>query len=280
MAFENPGAEALDYEPCRYGDSKLLFRGPRRRLEGTYVAAIGGSETYGKFVPDPWPARLEAALGVPVVNFGTMNAGIDVFANDLTLISAAAKAAVTVVQVLPPENMSNRFYAVHPRRNDRFLRASPLMRSLFREVDFADCHFTGHLLAAVRAMAPSKFSMIETELKAAWTARMKLLLSRIIGPKIVLCLDNPLPPDAPAHPLGPAPHLITDEMLSELSPFGVELLQVSPSREARASGIEGMRFAPLDEPVARRVAPPSVHQEIAEALQGPVTRLMARIEVP
>ncbi len=33
------------------------------------------------------------------------------------------------------QNLSNRFYAVHPRRNDRFLRASTLMKTIFREVD-------------------------------------------------------------------------------------------------------------------------------------------------
>ena len=36
MAYDNPGDGALDYFPCRYGKSKLMFRGPRRRLEAPY----------------------------------------------------------------------------------------------------------------------------------------------------------------------------------------------------------------------------------------------------
>ena len=56
MAYEFAGDSALDYFPCRYGQSKLLFRGPRRRFDGPYAAAIGGTETYGKFVADPYPA--------------------------------------------------------------------------------------------------------------------------------------------------------------------------------------------------------------------------------
>ncbi|MEI4471273.1 DUF6473 family protein [Frigidibacter sp. MR17.24] len=270
MAFEHQGASALDYQPCRYGDSKLVFRGPRRRLDGCYVAALGGSETYGKFVPQPWPRLLEVAIGLPVVNFGCMNAGIDVFVTDQVLVQAAAQAAVTVIQVLPPENMSNRFYTVHPRRNDRFLRASPLLRSLFREVDFADFHFTGHLLGALQAADPDRFAQVETELRTAWGARMKTLLARIPGPKVLLSLDNPLPPDAPPHPLGPMPHLITSAMMADLMPLGLDLVHVAPTLAARTSGIAGMGYAPLDEPIARRVAPPAVHAEIAEALERAV----------
>ena len=69
MAYEYAGEAALDYFPCRYGQSKLLFRGPRRRLEGAYVAAIGGTETYGKFVPDPYPALARMRERYPGLTF-------------------------------------------------------------------------------------------------------------------------------------------------------------------------------------------------------------------
>ncbi len=62
MAYENLGESALDYVPCRYGKSKLLFRGPKRKLTAPYVAMIGGTETYGKFVETPFPAL----TGVPL----------------------------------------------------------------------------------------------------------------------------------------------------------------------------------------------------------------------
>ncbi len=58
MAFEHQGAGALDYYPCRYGKSKLLFRGAETRAGPAYIAALGGSETYGKFVQKPWPDSL------------------------------------------------------------------------------------------------------------------------------------------------------------------------------------------------------------------------------
>ena len=70
MAYAFPGAGALDYFPCRYGTSRLLFRGPRRMLDRPYVALLGGTETYGKYVPQPYPALIEAETGLRMVNLG------------------------------------------------------------------------------------------------------------------------------------------------------------------------------------------------------------------
>ena len=53
---------------------------------------VGGTETYGKFVADPYPALIER-IGLPVVNFGCVNAGIDVFVSEPTMIDAASGAA-------------------------------------------------------------------------------------------------------------------------------------------------------------------------------------------
>ena len=47
MTYDAAGPAPLDYLPCRYGTSKLMFRGPRRRLEAPYIAFLGGPETYG-----------------------------------------------------------------------------------------------------------------------------------------------------------------------------------------------------------------------------------------
>ena len=50
--------------------------------------------------------------------------------DDLRDSPALAVARLTVLQVTGAQNMSNRFYSVHPRRNDRFLKASPLLRAM------------------------------------------------------------------------------------------------------------------------------------------------------
>ena len=74
------------------------------------------------------------------------------------------------------QNMSNRFYQVHPRRNDRLTRVSTVMQAIFPEVDFSEFCFTRHLLTRLAEVAPERFPILREELQAAWTARMRTFL--------------------------------------------------------------------------------------------------------
>lgn len=271
MAYEYPGEGALDYLPCRYGQSKLLFRGPKRRLEGPYCAVLGGTETYGKYVQHPYPALLEQSLGMPVVNFGYMNAGADVFLNEPTIIDACSKSRLTVIQLLGAHNMSNRFYAVHPRRNDRFLRSSALMKTIFCEVDFTDFHFTRHMLLSLKRRSPEKYAILEIELKAAWVARMRLLLQKIVGRTVLLWLGDHHADGRTRDELGPEPLLLDQEMIDQIRPFATDVIRVMPSAGAAAAGTAGMHFPDLDAPIAEQMPGPRIHAEVAAALE-PVLR--------
>jgi hypothetical protein len=267
MAYAYPGEGALDYFPCRYGKSKLLFRGPRRDLDRAYCAVLGGTETYGKFVPAPYPALVEEATGWRMVNLGCVNAGPDVFLNEPAVLEVASHARLTIVQILGAQNMSNRFYAVHPRRNDRFLIAAPVLRSMFREVDFTEFHFTRHMLQTLQAVAPDRFEVVAEELRAAWVARMKTLLARLPGRVLLLWLADhaPVAPGGAAE-LGRDPILVDAEMIAAIKAEAADYLEVISSAEARAEGVEGMAFAPLERPAAAEVPGPAVHREVAAAL--------------
>ena len=50
MAYVYPGAGAPEDAACRYGASRLLFRGPQRDVRGPYCVVLGGTETYGRYV--------------------------------------------------------------------------------------------------------------------------------------------------------------------------------------------------------------------------------------
>lgn len=275
MICERLGEAALDYLPCRYGTSKLLFRGPRRRLEGKYCAVLGGTETYGKFIERPYPALLEAASGHAMVNFGCMNAGTDVFLNDSAVIEACARARLTIIQITGAHNSSNRYYAVHPRRNDRFLRASPLLKAIYCEVDFTEFHFTRHMLSTLLRRSPERFAVIAEELQSAWVARMKQLLGRTDGKTILLWMSGHAPPAVrPATGLGNDPLLVSKSMLDAIRDTATEVVEVTYSDKARAGGLDGMVFAPLDEPAARETPGPLMHEEVAKALMPVVERLL------
>ena len=114
MSYERIGGAALDYRLCEYDGSRLAFRGPKRSLDEPFVAALGGTETFGKFVPRPYVDRLEDKLEMPCLNLGVMSAGLDAFASDLGVLSMAARAEAVIVQAMGVHNLSNRFYTVHP----------------------------------------------------------------------------------------------------------------------------------------------------------------------
>lgn len=261
------GFGSIDYMPCHYGDSKLQFRGPRRRLDRPYVAVLGGTETFGRFVAKPYPALTEAATGRRMVNLGYPNAGVDMFLNDPALVQICAGAESTVIQLLGAQNLSNAFYSVHPRRNDRFVGATPRLRRLFADVDFTEFNFTRHLLAALQARSAERFAVVVAELQAAWLARMEMLLRAAGGRRILLWIGEEAPGDghAPcAH--APDPLFVTRAMVERLRPLASAVVEVVASPAARASGTRGMIFAEGEEEAAHCATNLAMHADVAAAL--------------
>jgi hypothetical protein len=275
MSYAFSGEGALDYFPCRYGASRLVFRGPRRSLERPFIAILGGTETYGKFVPDPYPDLVEDETGMSVVNLGCMNAGPDVFLNDPAVAEIASRAEVTVLQLMGAINVSNRYFAVHPRRNDRFLHATPLLRAMFREVDFTEFSFTRHMLQVLQATSPDRFEVVAEELRATWVERMIQLLDRISGPKLLFWMsEQPPPPPMRRANLNCAPLLVDAEMIRALCGHADGYVEQVTTPAARQEGRGGMVFSPLDALAAAELPGPAAHHEASAAL---TTALLAYI---
>lgn len=271
MTFEMTGESSLDYLPCRYGKSRLLFRGPKRDLDQPYLAFLGGTETYGKFIAHPFAAQIEDMLGIACVNFGCANAGVDVFLNDPFMPEAARAAGVTVIQITGALNLSNRMYAVHPRRNDRFVGPSQTLQNLFEDVDFAEFNFTKHLLTHLRDHCEERFGIVREELERAWVSGMVSLLARLPGEKILLWIADHAP-DAPDHQIRQNdPMLVNRAMIDEVSAHARHVVEVVASAQARAGGTKGMVYSDLEYPMAAGMMSPLVHQEVAEKL-APVLR--------
>lgn len=276
MAFEKMGDGPLDYFPCRYGNSRLVFRGPSRQPTGEYLAFLGGSDTYGKFIEHPFPDLVEDEIGLSCLNFGLMNAGIDVYLNDAVVVDLAARAKYSVVQVMGANNLNNRFYAVHPRRNDRFLRASSLLQTIFREVDFTEFHFTRHMLNTLSEVAPERFKLVIDEVQQAWLARMGILLDRLGKGTVLLWFADHAPeekdePDQTCHD----PFAIKRWMVDRLRGRVAEVVEVVASPLALAQGSEGMVFNDLEEPAARTMLSLRAHDEAAASLVRVLRNLLS-----
>jgi len=280
MKHESLAEAGLTYAPCRYGISRTFFRGPRKALDDPHISVLGGTGTYGKFVEYPYATILESELGRACVNFGVMNGGIDVFLNDPVVLSACQSAEATVVQVLGAQNLSNRFYRVHPRRNDRFVAASTVLRALYNDVDFSEFNFTRHMLGALFTRSAEKFEIVREELQQAWMARMKLLIEKIGSPVVLLWFSNAKPDDAGwtgrARGLGADPLFVTGAMIEALRPLVHETVIVRPSVAARSAGTEGMIYPMLQADAATEMMGVIAHEEAAGALTRPLRALLTK----
>ena len=266
MAVLEKANAGLDYAPCRYGTSRTLFRGPAKSLEGDYIAVLGGTEAYGRFIEKPFPNLVEGQLGRATVNFGCINAGLDVFVYDPVVMRACSQAALTVVQIVGAQNMSNRFYTVHPRRNDRFLRASRRMTEIWPDVDFTEIHFTRHLLKVLRASSPEQFDSLRQELSEAWVARMRSLIGELNGRVVLLWMSDRRPEDSADLTGESGPLFVTRPMIETLRPEVLDVVEVVSPRAYGPAETEGMVFPELERPVALNLPGPATHELAAQTL--------------
>lgn len=267
MTYDILGPGALDYLPCRYGTSKLTFRGPQRALEAPYTVYLGGTVTFGKFIEQPFPLRVEHLTGVTSVNLGQVNAGLDVFAKDEFVLEASKAARVTVVEATGAANMSNRFYTVHPRRNDRFLHAMPDLRQLYPDVDFTQFSFTHHMLHHLDKRDPERFCEVRRVVERTWVRRMRRLLPRLSREVVLLRIGN-------EEGVLDAPVPVRDDIIDLLGPSTSAIVDVPTSTTARSVGAKGLVYNLLEEDAAKAVPQPHVHAAVAQALYPVLDRLM------
>ena len=261
---------ALDYQLCSYDGCRLNFRGPETSLSDPYVAVLGGTEVFGRFVEHPFPSLLQEWIGTSVANLGVAQAGLSLFSEEPWLMDAGSRSDVTVLQVLGAQNMSNRLYSVHSRRNDRFLAVSPALRDMYPKVDFSEINFTGHLLETL-SQDEVAFAKLVDELKWAWLQRMRRVLAMIQGEVILLWLSHRSPDDVCCTHNGIEPLFVDRAMLTELSDQATSLVEVIIDNDRPKLG--EMIVAKGEADAALCLPGPQDHMRAAEALATEIARI-------
>lgn len=276
MAYERPGRLRPDAGTCGYGESRLRFRGPQRALDQPYCAVIGGTETFGKGVLHPWPDLLEDAGLLPMVNFGCLNAGPDAFLQDDTVLAACRNADVVLVQITGAHNLSNPYYLVHPRRNDRFLRATDRLRALYPDVDFTEFTFTRHLLRALQRRGPDRFAPVRATLQATWQDKWHRLLAGLPGPVVLLWMSDHAPQAEETALRWRDPVFVTRGMVDALRPQVRAVVEVVCSSAARDADAIGPGAGSAAAAMAQALPGPAMHRRVARALVPVLREVMPR----
>ncbi|WP_368345465.1 DUF6473 family protein [Pelagovum sp. HNIBRBA483] len=214
-----------------FGRTRLELREGLSATEN-YLVCLGGSQTYGREIERPVTAHLSAATGMTVANFGVRNAGWDAFMREASVLEAASSARICLIQIVGAQNTSNRFYRVHPRRNDRLVAPSTVLSALYSEVDFSEFTFTRHLLGALYSVSYERFETVVEELRQAWVARLRALIREIEAPVLLYWLsDRPLsdqPWDLLRDPMSRDPLFVTRSMVQAVAHHADGFVEIAP----------------------------------------------------
>ena len=244
---------------------------PKNRCGRRILRASAGAKFTGGFVEDPFCDVLDAEIDTCVVNLGVENAGVDAYLNDPGAMTTASGAHVAIIQLTGCHNTSNRFYSVHPRRNDRFLKASVSLRALYPEMDFTEVHFTRHLLGQLQKICPKRFEEIVREVCLAWRSRMVSLIRQINGRTILLLFSNRKLTETPEGLGDPTPFM-SKSLIQPLRAHVAGLVEVVPdawSQHRIPQSQTGMDIARLE-----RLPGPSAHFAVADKLAAVVKPML------
>jgi hypothetical protein len=134
-------APGFDYRIAEVpGIPGLVFRGPVPEPGQPFVACVGGAQTFGRFVAEPFPVLLARGLGMPVLNLGLGGAGPR-FAGSPEVLAVLSRASAVVVQCFAGRSASNSLFDAGAGRNSgRCLRTGRWLRfeEFLREVRARD----------------------------------------------------------------------------------------------------------------------------------------------
>ncbi len=246
---------------CQYDGTRLWFRGPPCTLDHPFIACIGGDETFGRFVDSPFPDAVQKQLGKTCANFGSLFAGVEALTRDQGLLRLANRAQRCVIQLPQVHGQSNRFYRVHPRRNDRFLEPTQDLLDLYPDIDFTEVHFVRHLLKRLQARHDARFEVIAHELRQSWLRSLGTFLGQLDPQTVLLHLQIQR-----VHTIEDDPIPVNASMVEALRPQAARVVTCSVAVSGASDTLEDMLFGTLQQPMAVHMLGPAAHRQIAEAV--------------
>ena len=273
MSFDSTGLNRIDYELCQYEGSRARFRGPKTDIDQRYIAFLGATETFGKFVEDPFPKLLAELLPAQPLNLGMINGGVDAILGDASVMDMAKNAEVRIVQVVGALNQTNHYFKVRPRRNDRFVAPREPLKRMFPEIDFAEFHFTKAMLKALHSCSDKRFRMLCDELQKTWMSSMLELLDQL-GDKTILLWFSSIRPPANAVRDPRDPMLIDEQMIAQLKSKAAAYVECVPGAQAAERDTKALRGTLMSPEAIRQLMGPVAHVQAAQALQETCEQMM------
>lgn len=255
------GHSDVEVRPRRGATGKIL-----RDAQPGYCVALGGDGTAGRFVAESWPRLLERLSGRMVLNFAAPHSGLDAMLVDGELLRVAAGARLRLIEIPNAINLTNPFYKVHLRRNERIVAATPLLGRLYPEVDFTEFSFTRHMILRLWEVDRERFMEVSKVLSQVWSEKIELLLDKLEGASVLIWWGNrpPLAKGDEQALLPGAPMLVDAEMIMAVREMAEGLVElVTPDH---LGGAPQRPRGPLDVVAARELPGAESHSTLAARL--------------
>ena len=267
----------LDYELYQLPaiDSRT-FRGPPVNTSAPYLAFIGAAQTFGRFVPTPFPRELGTRLGIPVLNLAVGGAGPRHYLaqNYLELINGAE---TVVVQIMSGRSASNSLF-------DNSGSGGMIGRVRGEQSAIPAEEFFSRLQ---KTCSKSRVREIVDETRHDYVLSFVQLLRKIVAPKILFWFSTRTPQynanydNPPFGIFGAFPHLVNQDIVQRLRVFAddyVECISTQDLPQTLWRSAEPIDGAVSNQGILqnRYYPSPAMHTAAADALESSCRRFTGR----
>ncbi|MBK1648036.1 DUF6473 family protein [Rhabdochromatium marinum] len=178
-----PGSDAIPHP-----NGEVYYRGPApsNLAQGGYLACIGGAQTLGRFVAQPYSEQLGKTLGLETLNLGHGGGKPRYFLECPGILEHINKAALVVVQIPSARGVETSFFKPISIKNAILQDKRP---GYSKSPRFADKVYKEFL----ENEAPEIIDQLQREIRANWMEEMTELLTAIQVPKVLLWFSTRTP---------------------------------------------------------------------------------------
>jgi glycosyltransferase involved in cell wall biosynthesis len=178
-----PGSDAIPHP-----NGEVYYRGPApsNLTEGGYLACIGGAQTLGRFVTQPYSDQLGKTLGLETLNLGHGGGKPRYFLECPGILEHLNKAALVVVQIPSARGGETSFFKPVSIKNAVLQNKRP---GYSKSPRFADKAYKEFL----ENESPELVAQLQSEIRENWMEEMTQLLTAIQVPKVLLWFSTRTP---------------------------------------------------------------------------------------
>ena len=213
--YQKHDDELVDFQLWKMDGLTHLFRGPKpvNLNRGEFFICMGAAQTFGRFVPKPFPALVAEKLNLQVLNAGHAGAGPLFFLQQKKILEIANSAKFAIVQVMSGRSESNTLFT---SKNG----TAKLTRKIDGKTNQAEIIYDDFLAGA----SYGEIEKLVAETRLLYTQHFIELLQKIRVPKILFWFSERKPEYNQSYEnarklFGKFPHLVNSEMVEKIRPF-------------------------------------------------------------